>query len=65
MAESDAPKRPRGRPRLPDDERTTVIGVSVPNRTYDAIAKIAHRHGSSLSAVVNHLILQRLDAEKD
>jgi hypothetical protein len=53
----DTPRR-RGRPVAIDP--TTNVQTRLPNSCYDQLAKLAHRHGLSMSAVVRQIVVLRL-----
>lgn len=51
-------RRRRGRPRSKDP--STPVRTRLPNTYYDKVAKIAHRNGVSMSAVIRQMVVLRL-----
>ena len=60
MAEQESNETPRKRGRPVTEDKTTHVYTRLPNSTYDRLAKIAHRHGISMSAVVRRIVVLRL-----
>ena len=59
MAEPvEPPRRPRGRPRVPDADRRVNLCVGVPGRDYDRLCKRALAQGESVAQVAREILLR-------
>ena len=58
--------RKRGRPRLDEHDRSVVVGLRLPSKQYDAIARHALRTQQSVGEVIRQALLKdEARAERD